>query len=111
MTEYQMIRDVKVNEVDSVIEVEQSRVSEVERYAHPLHRDHKRGSRANELMAFHGVEMSEGDGPSIVSMILSLNEMNATTLVLIGAMSVVMVLMAFFYVVRRSEKEQYEPLE
>ena len=61
----------------------------------------------NQWMAFHAVAMSKGDGPSM----LSLNEMSASMLILIGTMSAVMILMALFYAVRRSEKGEYQPLE
>jgi len=69
-----------------------------------------RKEEIDELMVFHRAVMSEGDGSSISS-ILSLNEMSGSILMLIGAMSVVMILMALFYIVRQSEKGEYEPLE
>ena len=69
-----------------------------------------RKEEIDELMTFHGVGKSAGDTSSISS-ILSLNEMNGSMMILIGAMSVVMILMALFYIVRQSEKGEYEPLE
>merc|ERR1712066_926492 len=61
-----------------------------------------RKKEIDELMVFHGVGMSEGDG-SLISSILSVNEMSGSMMMLVGAMSVVMILMALFYIVRRSE--------
>ena len=85
-------------------------------HVHPLHHDRsdrkkRPGTRVHhESMAFHGVEMREKDTSSI-SVIWSLNEMTVSMKMLIGTMSVVMILMALFYRVRRSEKGEYEPLE
>jgi len=66
--------------------------------------------KTDELMVFHRAATSEGED-SQISSILSLNEMSGSMMVLVGAMSVVMILMALFYAVRQSEKGEYEPLE
>ena len=64
----------------------------------------------DELMAFHGVGMIE-DEDSLISGILSLDKMSGSMLLLVGSLSVMMIMMAMDYIIRRSEKREYEPLE